>query len=178
MSDAVMKAPPRFTQSARIQRLAARSRELAICGKRRLGSADFPLGDHACWIDIGPFPQLEQMPSKVNGYEATGESWGRDYAFLVDNFPVDIYEDERVVGEIHWEMHMVRQYVWPQSVLKAAEKAADSGASGFSTGHTCPDLSIGLARVGAASSSASSRAAKSTPGSTISLRPRICMVCG
>lgn len=143
-ADVVMKVPPKFIQTPRIQQLAQRSRELAISGKRRLGSAEFPLGDHACWIDIGPFPELEQMPSKVNGYEASGESWGRDYAFLVDHSPIDIYENERIVGEIHWEMHMVRQYVWPESVRAVEEWAAELGASGCSSGHTCPDLSIGL----------------------------------
>lgn len=141
----------KFPQSPRIQALAARSRELAISGKRKLTgfveSADgeeFSFGDHACWIDIGPFPKLDQMPSKVNGYEATGESWGRDYAFLMDNSPIDIYEHERIVGEIHWEMHMVRQYEWPESVLEVTKEANELGAMGLSQQHTCPDLSIGL----------------------------------
>jgi formate C-acetyltransferase len=142
----VMRAPPKFVQSPRIQRLAQRSRELAISGKRRLGTADMPLGDHACWIDIGPFPHLDQMPSRVHGYEPTGENWGRDYAFLVDHFPVAIHPDERIVGEIHWEMHMVRQYVWPESVLAVGRWADELGASGYSTGHTCPDLAIGLSQ--------------------------------
>lgn len=146
MNNVVMKAPPKFIQSPHIQKLALSSRELAISGKRRLGSAEMPLGDHACWIDIGPFPKLDQMPSKVHGYEATGESWGRDYAFLVDNFPIDIHENERIVGEIHWEMHMVRQYIWPESVLEVGRWAAELGASGISSGHTCPDLSIGLSQ--------------------------------
>lgn len=143
---AVMNRPPKFVQSPRIQALARRSRDLAISGKRRLGSKDFPLGDHACWIDIGPFPKLDQMPSKVNGYEATGESWGRDYAFLLDNSPADLYENERIVGEIHWEMHMVRQYVWPERVLEVGRNAAKLGAGGYSSGHTCPDLAIGLSQ--------------------------------
>jgi len=143
----------RLEQSSRIQILAQRSRELAISGKRRLGSGamtpddiDVSFGDHACWIDIGPFPRLDEMPSRVNGYEATGESWGRDYAFLVDNSPVGIYSDERIVGEIHWEMHMVRQYVWPQSALEVAKAAEELGAVGMSSQHTCPDLSIGLSQ--------------------------------
>jgi formate C-acetyltransferase len=163
-----MQAPPKFRQSERIQRLAQRSRELAISGKRNLYGGDpndaesmvygwfgqsrppakerMVLGDHACWIDIGPFPRLNEMPSRVNGYEATGESWGRDYAFLLDNFPVEIHPDERIVGEIHWEMHMVRQYVWPDSVREMGHKARELGAGGISTGHTCPDLAIGLAQ--------------------------------
>lgn len=144
MDTVVMQAPPKYIQSERIQKLAQRSRELAVSGKRRLGWAADSVGDHACWIDIGPFPYLDQMPSRVDGYEATGESWGRDYAFLVDHFPVDIYENERIVGEIHWEMHMVREYTWPESVQEAAKEAWKLGAGGFSSGHTCPDLAIGL----------------------------------
>jgi len=139
----------KFTQSPRIQALAKRSRDLAISGKKRLVTVDdpdFSFGDHACWIDIGAFPKLDQMPSKVNGYEATGESWGRDYAFLMDNSPIDIYENERIVGEIHWEMHMVRQYEWPESVLEVTKKANELGAMGLSQQHTCPDLSIGLSQ--------------------------------
>lgn len=142
----VMKVPPKFFQSPRIQLLAQRSRELAISGKRRLGSPESPLGDHACWIHIGPFPKLDDMPSKVDGYEASGENWGRDYAFLVDNFPIDIYENERIIGQIHWEMHMVRQYNWPDSIREMGKKAIELGASGFSNGHTCPDLAIGLSQ--------------------------------
>ncbi len=142
----VMQAPLQFRQSVRIRRLAQRSRELAISGKRRLGTEEAPLGDHACWIHIGPFPELDQMPSRVNGYEATGESWGRDYAFLVDHFPVEIHRDERIVGEIHWEMHMVRQYEWPERVKEVGRWAAELGASGYSSLHTCPDLAIGLSQ--------------------------------
>jgi pyruvate-formate lyase len=142
----VMKAPPKFMQTPRIKRLAQRSRDLAISGKRRLGTEEEPLGDHACWIHIGPFPELDQLPSRVNGYEANGESWGRDYAFLVDHFPVEIHPDERIVGEIHWEMHMVRQYTWPEHVRQVGRWAAELGASGYSSGHTCPDLAIGLAQ--------------------------------
>lgn len=142
----VMRVPPRFTQSPRIRELARRSRELAISGKRRLGSPEYSLGDHACWIHIGPFPHLDQLPSRANGYEPTGESWGRDYAFLVDHFPIEIHPGERIVGEIHWEMHMVRQYVWPPEVQEVGRRAAALGASGVSSGHTCSDLAIGLSQ--------------------------------
>ena len=166
MSGVVIKAPPRYVQSPRMQKLAQRSRELALSGKRILwgtndpeslvygwsgkapppGAESMSLGDHACWIDIGPFPQVDEMPSRVNGYEATGESWGRDYAFLLDHSPVEIFENERIVGEIHWEMHMVRQYLWPDSVREAGKRAHELGAGGMSSGHTCPDLAIGLAQ--------------------------------
>jgi pyruvate-formate lyase len=146
MNEVMLKTTPKFIQSDRIQKLAQRSRDLAISGKRKLGWAANSVGDHACWVDIGPFPFLDQMPSKVNGYEATGESWGRDYAFLVDHFPVEIYENERIVGEIHWEMHMVREYTWPESIREFEKEAREMGAGGISSGHTCPDLAIGLSQ--------------------------------
>jgi formate C-acetyltransferase len=142
--EVIIKAPPKFIQSERIRRLAQYSRDLAISGKRKLGWAANSVGDHACWIDIGPFPEKDQMPSRVNGYEASGESWGRDYAFLVDHFPVEIHPDERIIGEIHWEMHMVRQYEWPAAVRELEKEAWAMGAGGISSGHTCPDLAIGL----------------------------------
>jgi pyruvate-formate lyase len=168
MESVMLKVAPKFIQSSRIQILAQRSRELAISGKRNLYGGDpndaesmvyswfgqrrppakerMVLGDHACWIDIGPFPKIAGMPSRVNGYEATGESWGRDYAFLLDNSPVDIYGQERIVGQIHWEMHQVRQYIWPEYVREMGKKAREMGAGGMSSGHTCPDLAIGLSQ--------------------------------
>ncbi len=142
--DVMLKMPPKFIRSARIQQLLERSQALAISGKRKLGWGDSTVGDHACWIHIGPFPHLDQMPSRVNGYAATGESWGRDYAFLVSQFPVEIHPNERIVGEIHWEMHMVRQYEWPDSVREMGMWAAGLGAGGYSSLRTCPDLEIGL----------------------------------
>jgi pyruvate-formate lyase len=144
MDSVMLKTTPKFIQSERIQRLAQRSRELALSGKRKLGWAANSVGDHACWIDIGPFPYLDQMPSRLNGYEASGESWGRDYAFLVDHFPVEIHSDERIVGEIHWEMHMVRQYEWPERVREMEKEAWKMGVGGISAQHTCPDLGIGI----------------------------------
>lgn len=147
MDTVMLQVAPKFIQSERIQRLAQRSRELALSGKRNLyGGGGDVLGDHACWIDIGPFPYLDQMPSRVNGYEPSGESWGRDYAFLLDHSPVDIYEDERIVGQIHWEMHMVRQYQWPEELVKKWEEYHALGAYGMSAQHTCPDLAIGLSQ--------------------------------
>jgi formate C-acetyltransferase len=146
MDSVMLKVPPKFIQSERIQRLAQRSRELALSGKRKLGWAANSVGDHACWIDIGPFPYLDQMPSRANGYEANGESWGRDYAFLVDHFPIEIHPDERIVGEIHWEMHMVRQYEWPERVREMEKEAWAMGAGGISAQHTCPDLEIGISQ--------------------------------
>ncbi len=91
----------RFIKSDRIKALQKRSQELAISGKRNLytanntqlvyhwsdaGNAIAPrsgehkfeglsLGDHGCRVDIGiPFPHLDKMPSKIEGYKKTAES--------------------------------------------------------------------------------------------------------
>jgi formate C-acetyltransferase len=141
---------PKFEQSERIVNLAARNRELALSGKRRLGGwggVGTSLGDHACWIDIGPFPHLEDLPSRKNGYAMSAESWADDYAFMLDHTPANIFPYERVVGEIYWELHMLRRYQWGDTGDEAetlVARAAGLGASGTSSLHTCPDLMIGL----------------------------------
>jgi len=38
------------------------------------------------------------------------------------------------------EMHMVREYIWPESVHEVEKWAWDLGAGGFSSQHTCPDF--------------------------------------
>ena len=145
---------PKFAQSESIKHLAKRNRELAIAGKRKLGgwggaTDSMTFGDHACWIDIGPFPHLEMLPSKKDGYEMSPESWGIDYAFLLDNTPANIYPHERIVGEIYWEMHQVRRYDWSDTGDEAGKLLAIAmklGAYGTSSAHTCPDLMIGLSQ--------------------------------
>lgn len=176
MSEVKLKSEPKFIPPPRIERLAERSRELAVGGKRYLYTADetqlvyhwtdkcngivpqsgewaFPpeenmsLGDHACRVDVGvDFPKLAEVPSKVNGYEATPENWGRDYAFLLDHSPAEIYENEYIVGEFHWEMNEIRQYEFPGEVYELGRKARALGAGGTSHGHTCSDLAIGLSQ--------------------------------
>ncbi|MBC7960670.1 MAG: hypothetical protein H7X94_12445, partial [Vallitaleaceae bacterium] len=163
---------PKFIQSERIKALEKRNMELALTGKRKLygwyegdeeGRAygayiDQPyvpspeekktdVGDHACWIDMGKFPLIEELPSKKYGYEMNAESWGRDYAFLLDNTPPTINAYERIVGEIYWEMHMVRRYDWAdvgEEFTKKRWEARCLGASGTASGHCCPDLEIGI----------------------------------
>ena len=148
---------PKFEQSERIINLEARNRQLALTGKRKLdgrnsrdengNNGGTSLGDHACWIDIGRFPHMKDLPSRKNGYEKSGESWGTDYAFMIDNTPANIFPYERIVGEIYWELHMLRRYDWgnfSEETIRLTRIANDLGASGISTGHTCPDLMIGL----------------------------------
>ena len=149
MGNVMLDFIAKFEQTDRIAVLAKRNRELAISGKRRLGGwgGNASLGDHACWIDIGEFPYRNELPSKKNGYEMSGESWGTDYAFMLDHTPVNIHPCEYIVGEIYWEMHMLRRYNWEDTgdeAGKATAIAKKLGAYGTSSGHTCPDLNIGL----------------------------------
>ncbi len=171
MSGVQLEFKPKFEQSFRIQTLEKRNQDLALSGKRRLsggsdgnlegrvygwngipytpqpGDESMDLGDHACWIDIGPFPKLEELPSRKEGYEMNGESWGRDYAFMLDNTPAAIHPCERIVGEIYWEMHQLRRYRWEdtgEEVFALGREARALGCGGLGSGHTSPDLAIGL----------------------------------
>ncbi|MBO5454568.1 MAG: hypothetical protein J6A69_11515 [Clostridia bacterium] len=171
MESIKLKAESKFEISERIEKLRQRSRELAISGKRNLytanetqlvyhwsdaGNAIAPrsgehkfeglsLGDHGCRVDCGKaFPYLDKMPSKLEGYKANAESWGKDFKFLMDNSPAEIYENETIVGEFHWEMNEVRPYDFGQHVKMLGKKARELGAGGNSHGHTCPDYNIGL----------------------------------
>lgn len=173
MSEVKLKVEDKFIRSDRIKALQERSRQLAISGKRNLytanntqlvyhwsdaGNAIAPrsgehefeglsLGDHGCRVDIGmDFPLLDKMPSKLEGYQKTAESWGKDFKFLLDNSPAEIYENELIVGEFHWEMNEVRPYDFGEEVKALGKKARALGAGGNSHGHTCPDLSIGLSQ--------------------------------
>lgn len=151
MTETKLNFKPKFKQSERIRFLEKHNLDLAISGKRNLksgmGDQTIVIGDHACWIDIGPFPKLDEVPSR-NNYEMNGESWGRDYAFMIDNTPANINPWERIVGEIYWHMSDVRRYDWADTkdpeYFEITEKANEIGVSGVSSGHTCPDLEIGL----------------------------------
>ena len=173
MGNVKLKTKPKFEISERIEKLRQRSRELAISGKRNLytanetqlvyhwsdaGNAIAPrsgehkfeglsLGDHGCRVDCGTaFPYLDKMPSKLEGYKANAESWGKDFKFLLDNSPAEIYENETIVGEFHWEMNEVRPYDFGQHVKMLGKKARELGAGGNSHGHTCPDFNVGLSQ--------------------------------
>lgn len=161
-------------KSSRIQRLWERSTELSKSGKRNVyvdnaeflvyhwsgHSAGFSpatgelalsdderinLGDHNCRVDVGtPFPYLDEMPSKVNGFEYSATNWAEDYAFFLDHSPAEIYPDESIVGEFHWQLDEARRFVYPDEVVELGFNLRQMGAGGTSLAHTCPDLSIGL----------------------------------
>ena len=162
---------PKFSLSERMKKLQARSIELAVSGKRNLYTANetqlvyhwsdagqaiapqsgdgkfqgMSLGDHGCRVDIGmSFPFLDEVPSKKHGYRQDAESWGEDFAFLMDHSPAEIHPDEMIVGEFHWEMNEIRKYDFGEKVKELGKKARELGAGGNSHGHTCSDLSIGL----------------------------------
>lgn len=172
--DVKLQTEARFKIRPRLQKLVERSQALAVSGKRYLYTADetqlmyhwtdkcnaivpqsgdwaFPpennmsLGDHACRVDIGiDFPRLKEVPSHAEGYVANAESWGKDYAFLLDNSPAEIHPYEAIVGEFHWEMNEIRKYDFGEEVHELGRIARELGAGGTSHGHTCSDLSIGL----------------------------------
>jgi pyruvate-formate lyase len=103
------------------------------------------IGDHNCRVDNGlPFPYVSKMPSKKYGLELTAENWAKDYAFFLDNSPAEIYENEKIVGEFHWQLEEARLFKYPEEVHKSGFEARELGAGGISLAHTCPDLSIGL----------------------------------
>ena len=166
--------PAKFFPGQRMKKVIAYNQDLAISGRRNLYTADstqlvyhwtdkangvvpqtgewsapketnYSLGDHACRVDIGiGFPKYDQVPSHVNGYEASPLSWAKDYAFLLENTPAEIHPFETIVGEFHWEMNEVRKYYFGDHIHELGHKVRSLGAGGTSHGHTCLDLAIGL----------------------------------
>lgn len=103
------------------------------------------IGDHSCRVDAGgPFPYLDQMPSRVDGYEPTVTNWAADYVFFLRHSVAEVFPHEQIVGEFHWQLDEARSYKYPGSHAELGLKARELGAGGFSLAHTCPDLSIGL----------------------------------
>ncbi len=167
----------KFVQNERISKLAERSHYLAKNNKRNVycdneefliyhwsgkspafspatgeqALADnerITIGDHNCRVDIGgEFPYLNEMPSKKGDYKLTVENWAKDYAFFLDHSPAEIYENEVIVGEFHWQLDEARLYRYPDEVYEMGLALRKLGGGGFSLAHTCPDLSIGL-RIG------------------------------
>lgn len=164
----------KFFPSDRLKEVIKYNQELAISGRRNLYTADekqlvyhwtdkangcvpqsgewsappetsYSLGDHACRVDIGvDFPRYDEVPSHVEGYEASPLQWGKDYKFLLDNSPAEIHPFECIVGEFHWEMNEIRKYYFGDKVHELGREVRKLGAGGTSHGHTCLDLSIGL----------------------------------
>ena len=163
-----------FQASERVERLWKRSTDLSKSGKRNVyvdnpeflvyhwsgHSAGFSpatgemalsdderinLGDHNCRVDTGaPFPFAGEMPSKVEGFEYSALNWARDYAYFLDHSPAEVYPDEKIVSEFHWQLDEARKFVYPEEVTELGFELRQLGAGGTSLAHTCPDLSIGL----------------------------------
>lgn len=165
-----------FAASPRIRRLWKRSTDLSKAGKRNVyvdnreflvyhwsgHSAGFSpatgemalsdserinIGDHNCRVDTGkPFPFAGEMPSQKEGFEYSALSWAKDYAFFLDHSPAEVYPDETICSEFHWQLDEVRKFVYPEEVTCLGFELRQLGAGGTSLAHTCPDLSIGLSR--------------------------------
>jgi formate C-acetyltransferase len=166
--------PSNFTLSDRLSHLRTRSTDLSKSGKRNLFvdnpeflvyhwsglSAGFSpatgemaladdqrinIGDHNCRVDVGTaFPSVHEMPSKVGPYELSVANWARDYEFFLDHSPAEVYPDERIVGEFHWQLDEARKFAYPDEVTQMGFELRQLGAGGTSLAHTCPDLGIGL----------------------------------
>lgn len=103
------------------------------------------IGDHNARVDIGiPFLKASEMPSKKGKYELTPLNWASDYAFFIDNSPAEVYENELIVGEFHWQLDEARYFQYPEEQRNTGFEARELGAGGISFTHTTPDLSIGL----------------------------------
>ncbi len=126
--------------SGKSETFAAATGEQAASEDERIN-----IGDHSCRVDAGgPFPHLDKMPSKVEGYEPTIENWAKDYAFFLRHSEAEIFPHEQIVGEFHWQLDEARYYKYPESHARLGLEARKLGAGGFSLAHTCPDLAIGL----------------------------------
>lgn len=116
--------------------------EMALSDDQRIN-----LGDHNCRVDVGtPFPYVDEMPSRKNGFAYTQLNWAKDYAFFLDHSPAEIYPDETIVGEFHWQLDEARKFAYPDEVTESGFELRGLGAGGTSLAHTCPDLSIGLSK--------------------------------
>ena len=172
----MIKLNTKFIANERIQKLWKRSTDLAKSGKRNVyvDNAEFlvyhfsghtsgfspatgdmavdasdriNVGDHNCRVDTGvAYPSANSMPSKVNGFEYTTENWANDYVYFISHSPAEIYENETIVGEFHWQLDEARNFVYPPEVMDMGYRLRDLGAGGTSLAHTCPDLSIGLTK--------------------------------
>jgi formate C-acetyltransferase len=103
------------------------------------------IGDNNCRVFLGiPFPDVAEMPSRVEGLENDVLNWAKDYAFFLDHNPCEVHPEEEVVGEFHWQLDEARCFRYPDEVREAGFAARKLGAGGISYAHTCPDLAIGL----------------------------------
>ena len=114
-------------------------------GEHACADKRIEIGDHNARVDNGKsFPYTQEMPSKVNGLELNPLNWATDYAFFMDHSPAEIYPNESIVGEFHWQLDEARTFRYPEEQRNAGFLARELGAGGISFTHTTPDLSIGL----------------------------------
>ena len=143
MAEVLLPFIPKFEQSERIKVLEARNQELATSGKRQLGT----YGDHRCWLNIGPFPHMDKVPSQIEGYRMYDEQWGADFACMLDYTEPHIYPCETIVGEIYWEIGCIRPCTIDQApnakeLHEKLDHALELGGFPDAYGHTCPDIEI------------------------------------
>jgi formate C-acetyltransferase len=145
MSEVKLPFIPKFEQSERIKVLEARNQELSISKKRQFDA----YGDHRCWLNVGPFPHMDKLPSQIEGYRMDCEQWGKDFECMLDYTEPHIYPCETIVGEIYWEIGCIRPCnfdVAPNAEEIREKNHISNEMGGFPTayGHTCPDMEIVL----------------------------------
>lgn len=102
------------------------------------------IGDHLMRVTADyPFPGKE-IPSSINGLKWDPVNWAEDYAYVLDNSPAEIFENEKIVGEFHWCLEEFRSVKYPKDIDKLGFQAREVGSGGEAFEHTCADLSIGL----------------------------------
>ena len=89
------------------------------------------IGDHSCRVDVGgPFPYADRMPSKVKGYKPNVGNWAEDFAFFIRHSEAEVYPDEQIVGEFHWQLDEARSYKYPAPHADSGYVPANSGLEG------------------------------------------------
>lgn len=103
------------------------------------------LGDQAAKVGVDySFPG--KLPSSEKGFFHNLANWAEDFVAFLDQSPAEVYPDELIIGEFHWNFAELRERVFPnpEELETLAEKAYELGSGGFPATHTCADLSIGL----------------------------------
>ena len=81
MSEVQLSFIPKFEQSERIRVLEARNQELGTNGMRQFDD----YGDHRFWLNIGPFPKMDELPSTKQGDRMSSERRGEEDRIMIEN---------------------------------------------------------------------------------------------
>ena len=80
----------------------------------------------------------------MKGFEYSATNWAEDYVFFLDHSPAEIYPNETIVGEFHWQLDEARKFVYPDEVTELGFDLRQMGAGGTSLAHTLSLIHICL----------------------------------